>query len=84
MLELFKKMDTRHTLWKLVDKMRKYEMHPANIVEGIERARFGWQTDVRMDGQMSTSLTRGIKILVNADLKWPRVTLPIFQQHTMV
>ena len=39
---------TTHFL-KLIDKMCKYEMDPANVVKDTERTRFGLQTDRRMD-----------------------------------
>ena len=38
-------------LLKLLDKMGKYEMDPASIVEDTERTRFGLHTDGRTDGQ---------------------------------
>ena len=45
----------RDTLLKLVDKMCKYEMHPASIVKATERTRFcpqkDGQADRRTDGQ---------------------------------
>ena len=36
-------------LLKLLDKMHKYEMYPASIVEDTERTRFRAQTDGRTD-----------------------------------
>ena len=36
---------------KMVDKMCKYEIDRASIVEDTERTRFCPQTDGRMDGQ---------------------------------
>ena len=53
---------------KLVDKMCRYEMNRASIVEDTERTQFCPQTDKQMDGQRekvkpvqpcSTSLKRG-------------------------
>ena len=55
---------------KMLDKMCKYEMDLASIVEDTERTRFCWQTNRRTDGQMdmvkpvyppSTSLSGGYK-----------------------
>ena len=62
---------------KLFDKMCKYEMGPASIVEDTELAQFGLQTNGTTEGQMerqterqsktsippSTSLGMGIKIM---------------------
>ena len=46
---------------KLVDKMCKYEMDPAIIVEDTERTRFCPQTNRRMDGQSKTSIPLSLK-----------------------
>ena len=40
------------TFWsRLVDKICKYEIYLAGIVENVERTRFGPETDGRRDGQ---------------------------------
>ena len=39
-------------LLKLFDKICKYEMDPAGIVEDIERTLFGLQTDGQTDGRI--------------------------------
>ena len=41
---------------KLLDKMCKYEMEPANIVEDTERTQFRPQTDGQTDGLGETSI----------------------------
>ena len=45
---------------KLLDKICKYERDPMSIVEDTERTRFCPQTDRRIDGQVKTSLRRGV------------------------
>ena len=49
--KIFQKTQHATHLLKLVDKMCKYEMDPASIVEDTERTRFCPQTDRRTDGQ---------------------------------
>ena len=41
---------------KLLDKVCKYEMDPASIIEDTERTRFCPQTDRRTGGQGETSI----------------------------
>ena len=56
-LSNFEKKRTLHGthLPKLLDKMSKYEMNPAIIVEDTEQTRFCPQRDSRSDGQGETS-----------------------------
>ena len=49
-------LHTTHFL-KLLDKMCKYAMDPASIVEDTERTRFYPQTDRQTDGQGETSIS---------------------------
>ena len=50
-LEFFQQSLHAAHLLNLLDKMGKYEMDPASIVEDTERTRFGLHTDGRRDGQ---------------------------------
>ena len=50
-LILMKTLHATHLLMKLFDKMCKYEMDPASIVEDTEQTRFCPQMDRWMDGQ---------------------------------
>ena len=56
-------MQICHNFLKLLDKMCKYEMDPASIVEDTERTRFCPQTDGRRETSippLSTSLKQGV------------------------
>ena len=50
-LEFFQQSLHAADFLKLLDKMGKYEMDPASIVEDTERTRFGLHTDGQTDGR---------------------------------
>ena len=54
----------------MLDKMRKYEIDPASIVEDTERTRFCPQTDRWTDGQ-----TDKVKPVYPFQLRWAGGTI---------